>query len=138
MDARQERGLVIAATARLDKRGSGLWWVPSQSGNGRYTVDPRSERPTCDCPDFELRGQKCKHIYAVEYVGKREENPDGSTTVTETLTVSQTVDKRKTYPQNWTAYNAAQSEEKDRLQELLFDLLLDVPEPERTGRGRKP
>ena len=46
-----------------------------------------------------------------EYVferGVKFQNPDGTTTVTETLTVSQTVEKQTTYPQNWPAYNAAQ------------------------------
>jgi hypothetical protein len=34
-DPRQQRGLEIAATARIVKKGAG-WLVPSQSGNGRY------------------------------------------------------------------------------------------------------
>ena len=51
------------------------------------------------------RGCKCKHIYAVEYAIRREQNPDGSSTVTESVTVTKT---RKTYPQNWPAYNEAQ------------------------------
>ena len=37
MDARQQRGLAIAATARITKKGD-AWVVPSQSLNGRYTV----------------------------------------------------------------------------------------------------
>jgi hypothetical protein len=69
---------------------------------------------------------------------ERQQNPDGSATVTETVTVTQTVEKRKTYRQNWKAYNAAQSVEGDRFQVLLADLCRTVSEPERTGRGRKP
>ena len=38
MDARQERGLVIAATSRIEKNRLG-WKVPSQSGNGTYIVN---------------------------------------------------------------------------------------------------
>ena len=46
---------------------------------------------------------------------------------------------RPKYPQNWTAYNAAQSEEKARFIELLADLCESVPEPEYTfGRPRLP
>jgi transposase len=37
---------------------------------------------------------------------------------------------------NWTAYNAAQCEEKRRLMILLADLSKTVPQPEQQGRGR--
>ena len=37
---------------------------------------------------------------------------------------------------NWTAYNAAQSEEKHRFVELLADLCNTVPQPPQTGKGR--
>src|ERR1051325_9934831 len=37
LEARQERGFEIAATAKIAKKG-GAWLVPSQSGKGRYTV----------------------------------------------------------------------------------------------------
>jgi transposase len=137
MDAREQRGLVIAAKCRIEKAQRGAYYVPSQSRSGtKYRVDPATNR--CDCPDHEALGVVCKHLYAVRYVIERETNTDGTTTVTETLTVTETVQKKKTYKQNWPAYNAAQSVEKDRLQELLFDLCRVVPEPERTGRGRKP
>ena len=36
-DPRQQRGLEIAATANIERKGS-AWLVPSQSGKGRYTV----------------------------------------------------------------------------------------------------
>ncbi len=36
----------------------------------------------------------------------------------------------------WTAYNAAQSEEKHRFVELLADLCSTVPQPPQTGKGR--
>lgn len=137
MDARQERGRMIAEACKLKRMGN-EWFVPSQSGSGKYVVCVDPESPRCSCPDWELREMKCKHIYAVEYTVKRQENADGTTTVTETLTVSATVEQKTTYRQNWPAYNAAQSVEKDRLQVLLEDLLRGVAEPERKGRGRKP
>jgi transposase len=136
-DNRQLRGLEIAATAKLQRKGT-AWLVPSQSGKGRYTVIPDAESPHCSCPDHEDGGHKCKHLFAVEYAMRREENADGSTTVTETLTVSETV--RKTYPQNWTAYNNAQTHEKERFLDLLRDLCGGVNEPvaQKTGRPRLP
>jgi transposase len=134
-DARQQRGMEIAATAKIIRKG-GAWMVPSQSGKGRYTVIPHNDAPHCSCPDHETRGVKCKHLFAVEYVMLREENSDGSATVTETLTVSETV--RKTYPQNWSAYNAAQTNEKERFLGLLDDLCSGIAEPAREKNGRPP
>jgi hypothetical protein len=58
-------------------------------------------------------------IFAATYVKIRELNQDGSTTVTETLTVTST---RQTYPQSWTAYNQAQTNEKEKFLMLLADL----------------
>lgn len=132
MDEREQRGLVIAATCRITQKGS-IWLVPSQSGKGKYTVAPDPSEPRCTCPDHETRGCKCKHIYAVEYVLRREENPDGSMTVTESLTVS------KTYPQVWKAYNAAQTSEKEHFQKLLHELCQNIEEPvQKIGRPRLP
>src|SRR4030042_5305714 len=46
-----------------------VWIVPSQTGNGTYTVN-FSNKPhiewKCTCKDFELRGLPCKHISAVK------------------------------------------------------------------------
>jgi transposase len=77
---------------------------------------------------------KCKHIFAVEYVVQREYDENG-VTQTEVLTVS-----RKTYSQNWRAYNAAQVCEKSTLQSLLHDLCKGIPESTeaRFGRPRLP
>lgn len=134
---RKQRGLEIAARCRVVRHGQG-WVVPSQSGSGRYTVTGLTsgasiEVPHCTCPDYETRMLKCKHIFAVEYVIQRETNADGSTTVTETLRVTKTV--KRTYPQNWPAYNAAQTHEGDHFQALLRDLCASLPEAEQ-GRGR--
>jgi transposase len=141
MDARQQRGLLLAATANIVKAQRGAYYVPSASRPGtKYRVEP--DFPKCDCPDFLEMGLTCKHLWAVKYTRERERNADGTVTETETLTVSETVEttvkKRTTYKQDWPKYNAAQSVEKDRVQELLFDLCRGVAEPERAGRGRKP
>jgi len=42
------------------------WIVPSQTGNGTYTVNVFQRHWKCTCPDFELRGIPCKHINAVK------------------------------------------------------------------------
>jgi hypothetical protein len=110
----------IAATCKLTKKGQ-IRLVPSQSGHGRYTVSPDPEAPHCTCPDHEIRRLKCKHLFAVEFAMKREQHDDGSMTVTQTVTVTETINK-PTYPQDWPAYNAAQTHEKDKFLSLLHDL----------------
>lgn len=127
MEAREQRGLEIAATVRLHRNGS-AWMVPSQTGKGTmYTVDLKGDVPTCSCPDHETRRVKCKHIYAVEFSIRRETLSDGTTTVTKTMRVA--------YRQDWPAYNAAQSHEKTRVSELLRGLCDGIEQPSQ-GRGR--
>lgn len=126
INGREQRGLEIAATANIIRKGQ-TYSVPSQSLNGRYTVTRVHDELRCTCPDYELRGQTCKHGYAVEFVIRRETAPDG--TVTETRAA------RVTYSQNWTAYNAAQTSEKATFCTLLRDLVSSVPTPEQK-RGR--
>jgi len=48
------------------------------------------------------------------------------------------VPKRKTYAQNWEAYDLAQTTEKHRLQELLAELCQGVQEPPLPATGRPP
>lgn len=133
-DNRQLKGLEIAATAPIKRKGR-AWLVPSQSGKGRYTVIPDDAEPFCSCPDHEEGGHKCKHIFAVEYVMRRESNSDGTTTVEEILTVRAV---RKTYPQDWPSYNRAQVNEKAKFLDLLDDLCCGIPEPKRQKNGRPP
>jgi transposase len=131
MDARQEKGLVIAATLAIQPKGEKAWIVPSQTLTGRYTVTRTFEGLECTCPDFELRHATCKHGFAVEFYLKRETvvATDGETTVTETRAV------RLTYAQNWPRYNAAQVAEKELFLHLLRDMCSVLPQPER-GMGR--
>ena len=112
-----------------------VWTVSSQNGHGTYSIDLAGEQPKCSCPDYELRGKPCKHIFAVAYTVVREQNSDGGTTVTETVTVTAT--KRKTYPQNWKMYNAAQTNEQDKFQALLHDLCAGIQNPA-PKNGRPP
>jgi transposase/predicted nucleic acid-binding Zn finger protein len=134
---RQQRGLEIAATKVITQKGN-VWMVPSQSKDTKYTVRPHADKPWCSCPDHDTRGVKCKHIFAVEYAIEREQNKDGSTTVTETVQVKETV-KRQTYSQDWSNYNRAQTNEKDKFLSLLFDLCRGVETPiQKNGRPRLP
>jgi SWIM zinc finger len=134
MDAREARGKEIAAKARIRQNSRGLWLVPSQSGRGDYSVSLENiDEPTCTCPDFEERNKPCKHVFAVAYFVVAQRNPDGSTTVTETVTVTS---QRKPYPQKWHEYNAAQTNEGDKFQELLRELCAGIEEPVVQGRGR--
>jgi transposase len=137
-NGRELRGLEIAAKARISRQGD-RWLVPSQSGNknvreGYYKVKPDPSTPHCNCPDHELRQVKCKHIWAVEFTIQREYTNDGQTeTLTETVTV------KKTYKQEWSAYNAAQTNEKDQFQKLLHELCKGIGGPsQKSGRPRLP
>jgi hypothetical protein len=132
MDAREQRGLVIAALCKLNRKADDSWLVPSQTGAERiYRVNPA--RQTCSCPDHTEGGHKCKHLWAVEITMKREYHADGTVTDTRSVTFTE----KKTYKQDWRAYNTAKDIEKDRVQELLFDLCQGVPQNPQTGAGRK-
>lgn len=137
MDERSQKALVIAATSKIEKRGSETWIVPSQSQGGKYAVTITAEGKACTCPDFELRQLPCKHVMAVQLVLFREQTtetkPDG--TVTTTTVEAKAV--RVTYAQNWPAYNAAQTTEKEHFLRLLHDLMAKVPTPEQKGAGRR-
>jgi transposase len=94
-------------------------------------VDPVDE--TCTCPDFETRGCRCKHQEAVLFWIAWE----GSCGVTDETSTA----KRKTYAQNWPAYNAAQMTEKAQVELLLKSLCQGIEEPVRAeprGRPRIP
>ncbi len=141
-EVRRQRGLAIASLFRITRK-EGYWLVPSQKGQGHYHVRPESDdpsKPLCTCPDFAERGEPCKHVFAVRFAVERESHPDGSETVTETLQVTREAlcPKRKTYKQDWPAYNEAQINEKARLQTLLRDLCQGIPEPPPSRKGGRP
>src|SRR5688500_11258855 len=133
MEPRQQKAIEIAAKAKLTRKGD-MWLVPSQSGPKKYAVDPNPQAPNCTCPDFEARQLPCKHIFAVEIVVQREYSNDGETqTLTETVTV------KKTYRQEWPAYNKAQTNEKAHFLAFLHELCSGIEEPIQTnGRPRLP
>lgn len=132
MDVRQQRAEQILAVGGI-VRQEHIFWVPSQSGGARHSVMLGEGVDTCDCLDFEERQRPCKHILAAKmWLDRwRRGEPVPPPVPPERI-------KRKTYPQNWPQYNLAQINEKDHFQVLLADLCATIPEPSKTGKGRKP
>jgi transposase len=85
-------------------------------------------------------GTPCKHIFAVQFA--IEKTVYSRTTVTErgkTTTTEKVEVTRKTYKQEWPAYNKAQTQEKAQFQYLLHQLCQGVGEPAQyRGRPRLP
>ena len=125
MNTRKLKGEQIAKTVQIEKKGLDKWIVPSQTGNGSYTVNRMGEGFKCSCPDFQMRNQTCKHIYAVEIKVLRWFDSKGNSGTE--ITITQT--KRMTYSQNWINYDKAQTNEKELFMKLLSDLCQDVEEP---------
>jgi len=132
-DWREARGRQLASAARIRAYSGGhRFSVPSATGAGSYVVDLIAK--SCTCPDHELRGAKCKHQHAVEFTIVWEQSVGADGSVTQTVAV-----RRKTYPQDWPAYNAAQAVEKERVEVLLRGLCDGIVEPvQKIGRPRIP
>lgn len=130
---RKVKGIDIARKFDL-KRENGAWQVPSESKHRNYNV---SLHPlSCDCPDYESRGGKCKHIYAAQY---RQEHNYFKDLSREQLDALPQPASRPTYPQAWSAYNRSQQTEKIEFQRLLRELCKGISEPSQTtGRPRLP
>lgn len=127
MNAREARGLEIAINSEITREGN-VWIVPSQSSSKKYTVNLFIQ--TCTCADFEAHRIKCKHIYAAQAALERESGL--------TLPTPEKI-KKPTYRQEWHAYNLAQTQEKARFQELLYELCSRIEEPmQHMGRPRVP
>lgn len=137
MSPREERGLIIAATSRLNRNADGTWRVPAQTNREVLFYTVNLETKACTCLDCTDGGYVCKHYFAATIVHKRDVQPDG--TVIEQQQFAFTA-KKVTYKQDWPAYNLAQTTEKRRFQVLLGELCRNVPEPERSisRRGPKP
>jgi len=111
----------------------GAWLVPAQSQPNPYKVIPWPGAENRECEDFQLRQKPCKHLIATRLVEERDGKREAPPIDTDILPI------RKAYTQDWTAYNFAQSVEKDRVQILLHDLCRNLVEPERPAKsGPKP
>ena len=117
---REQRGILIAQKYIIRRTDKG-YEVPSQFNKGKYLVKIKFNASECNCPDYETRRCKCKHIHAVEYTLKKETDNNGNIIITETV--------KKTYPQNWKSYNLSQTTEKERLMELLSDITSRIRQP---------
>ena len=127
MDLRQERGRLLSLDKRIKHVEGAMWFVPSQTEGGKgYLVNLLGV--TCTCDDYDLRRQKCKHMWAVEFVRAAADAPP-----VEAVKVP-----RPSYKQDWPRYNAAQCAEKAMVQDLLRGLCDGIQTPPHPGRGPKP
>ncbi len=134
INPREIRGIEIAKKFQLTEE-NGVWFVPSASKSTKYKVDFNRKR--CNCPDFEIRRQICKHIFAVQH--RFEQEMLEELTREEIAELPKPVTTRKTYRQNWKSYNAAQVVEKSEFQKLLAALCKGIGEPsQQNGRPRLP
>ncbi|MBS3076529.1 transposase [Candidatus Pacearchaeota archaeon] len=129
-DYRKIRGKLIFERGRIAKKNN-FWVVGSQTSFKVYKVSFNGHTPVCNCPDCQLRKDKCKHIYAVEFYIKRQINEEGKLTETKGVKVS--------YKQDWKAYDKSQTNEKIIFMKLLKDLSENVEQPEyKFGRPNLP
>ena len=132
LEARKERGTEIAHNNHIKKSEKG-WLVHSQTSDASYIVQfsEFDHTHSCDCPDYQYRKIKCKHIFAVELIVTEEIDELGK--------VTQTVTKKVSYTQDWQAYDHAQIHQKELFMQLLQDVCRRVPQPEYTfGRPKLP
>jgi hypothetical protein len=130
VDLRELKALELAARARIIFV-DGFWLVPSQtapSASYRVRIDP----PSCECEDFALRQQSCKHVIAARLVCERQGGQPAPAMDTNA------VPKKPSFTQDWPSYGRAQKIEKRRVQELLRDLTSRLPDRERDPRRRGP
>jgi hypothetical protein len=131
---RVEKGKEIAsATGQIERVAKNVFSVRSQSGSGVYLVSTDGGHWKCICPDFLGHNLPCKHILAVRLHEKG-------------ISVRSAFDEEKhrpkrTYSQDWSAYNQAQRAELRMFDEVLFELVSEVEDlvpPSHTGRPRLP
>lgn len=117
---------VLSAGLVTTRREGSAWIVRSESGNGSYSVRRSLRGWTCSCKGFSIPDY-CKHVAACQLL------------VGETPSSVDIIRPRKTYPQNWAAYDLGQTQEFALVQRLLTELAASVNEPPRLqGRGGRP
>jgi transposase len=124
------QGLEMAARCKIFF-AEGAWQVPSQSSAGTIYRVTLGDRLDCDCDDFQLRRQACKHVLAAQIVCARDHGGAPPPIVVDAVPV------RPSYRQNWPQYNEAQQTEKHRFRVLLFDLCRGLADPPQPGCGRR-
>jgi len=128
MDTRRIKGQQIAQMCVIQKKDANQWVVPSQSGRGSYIVSYYGKDFKCNCPDYELRQQPCKHVYAVMTMVLKWIDKQGNENK---ITI-----EKKVYSQDWSKYDINQIQEKTKFMELLKDLCEEIPEPNQNTNGR--
>jgi len=88
MTPREERGLIIAATCRLNRKDDGTWLVPSQTNKAAIAYTVNLETKACTCPDCSENGFVCKHYFAAKIVHQRDVLPDGTMIETKSITLT--------------------------------------------------
>jgi hypothetical protein len=122
MNYRKALGREIALLGRVTRK-RGAWLVPSRNRAGlKYHVKLDGEKSTCTCPDFVTNNKLCKHIYAVIF---HTEYP--KTVFVDAQPLTPVKKKKKTYKQNWRAYNESQTREKEFFLRLLKGLCETIP-----------
>jgi transposase len=149
VDIQKEKARELADRGRCVPNPDGTWSVFSLTSTNKYKVILFGMNPktgahnyhTCTCPAFELQQDGCKHIRAVLWV-KRQDDADRreGKPPRERIPEGEPIPfPRKTYSQDWGAYEVAQTNEKAEFLQLLSDLCRMIEEPERQrGRGRPP
>src|SRR5436190_16009595 len=74
---------------------------------------PRAVEQTCTCPDYELRRMPCKHYEACLFWPAWDGSVDEET--------GQVTAPKKQSKQDWRAYNAAQTTERERVPQFLIE-----------------
>jgi hypothetical protein len=136
IDPRERQGVGIAARyyKKLVPDENGCYRVPSQSNRRKpylVTLDP----PSCECPDFLVNDNKCKHIWAAEL--RERDDPrifemDGQPVRTAQVA----------YPRDWPGYNESKENKILEFEAFAYDLCRLIP-PElkrklKRQRGRPP
>lgn len=128
MEARKQRGAILAQRLRITQKAPHMFLVPASSGPGAYVVETDGTG-TCTCVDHQTTQLRCKHQWAVEFSRRSETMEDGSTKTVSTM--------RITYSQQWSQYNAAQCHEKEHVVKLLRSLCDGVADVQQEGAGRR-
>lgn len=131
-ELKEKRGLILAKEHSIRKISNNIWRVNSQSSPTKYhTVNLLPHGGSCTCSSWKNEKVKCKHIYAVEYIMKKNtEDPQN-------LEYPQI--QRPTYEQNWRSYNIAQKKEKAEFMRILADLVAGINEEKYSfGRPKVP
>lgn len=98
--------------------------------NGWYKVQWNGKDYVCSCPDFIKNGhiRECKHLVAIRLRYDEDFNPADENII---------IPENKTYPQDWSKYNQAQTHEFELFDKYLIQLVSCIEEPEQhMGRPR--